>query len=58
MRRIKELAAMNEDIENNSLIGNTNFKDCRPIDNANSSIFSNSTIAESQNKSSRVPKGS
>ena len=41
-RRIRELTAMNEDIENNSLMAN--YKDCRPAEF--NSMFTNSTIAE------------
>jgi len=44
MRRIRELTLMNEDIENNSIIGNMNYKDCRP---GSDSLFTNSTIQES-----------
>jgi hypothetical protein len=43
MRRIRELTSMNEDIENNSIIGNNmNYKDCRPA--GCDSLFTNSTI--------------
>jgi hypothetical protein len=38
---------MNDDIENNSLMAN--YKDCRPGEfNSSSSLFSNTTIAESK----------
>jgi hypothetical protein len=52
MRRIRELSAMNQDIENNSLIGNSNFKDCRPLE-PQGSIFTNQTIAEHQKTTMR-----
>jgi len=45
------LTAMNEDIENNSLMAN--YKDCRPADFNNNSLFSNSTIAEHSNKTGK-----
>ena len=48
MRRIRELTSMNQDIENNSVIGNSSYKDCRPISEGQGSIFTNSTIAEHQ----------
>jgi hypothetical protein len=54
MRRIRELSSMNEDIENSSIIGNTNFKDCRPIGGGDSSLFTNSTIAERANIRSTI----
>lgn len=40
--------SMNDNIENNSLMAN--YKDCRPADFQGSSLFSNSTIAESNAK--------
>ena len=42
---------MNEDIENNSLMAN--YKDCRPVDFNNNSLFYNSTIAEHSNKTGK-----
>lgn len=47
-RRIRELTALNQDIENSSL--HSNFRDCRPLE---PSIFTNSTIAEHQKTSMR-----
>ena len=47
-RRINELMSMNDNIENNSLMGN--FKDCRPADFQGSSLFTNSTIADAKTK--------
>ena len=48
---------MNEDIENCSVIGNSNFRDCRPI-GGDSSLFTNSTIAEKANIKSTMSQGS
>eukprot|EP00347_Sterkiella_histriomuscorum_P001132 403373203 len=59
LRRIKELNQYNNDIENNSDFAN--FKDCRPNatsqGNQNSSLFSNTTLAESNINHSNTHAG-
>lgn len=52
-RHIRELTALNQDIEKSSL--HSNFRDCRPLE---PSIFSNSTIAEHHKTSRSLHGGS